>query len=183
MNRIFNIEVTGWDADGESVVEDIRVLAASHDEAIDLVSLDDLRYVVEIGEATVTGSALVNTGALAIVTSQLRKGDIVLDHGMQLLLDREVCVSTAHPESPGVGDGKTRFVQALVLNRDDEATSVVPRGWTADWDRSASANAARPHRGEHRWTIQGNDRALWYVQRGVIARAPRATRDDGRGVR
>ena len=87
-----------------------------------------------------------------VTTSELRQGDIVNCHGMRCLIDGEISVSRSHPDSPGVGDGKTRYTKALVLNRDDETTTVVPRGWTLE-----------PN-GEHRWTIQGNDLARWHIE-------------------
>jgi hypothetical protein len=96
-------------------------------------------------------------------TSELSTGDVVNCHGMRCLIDRDVLVSTAHADSLGVGDGKTRYTLALVLNRDDVPGSVVPVGWTADWKRNAR-DEALPHDGEHRWTIQGNDLATWAVE-------------------
>lgn len=98
-----------------------------------------------------------------VKTSELVEGDIVNCHGLRCLVDRPILISQSHPDSPGVGDGKTRYVQALVLNRDDEATSAVPRGWTANWKRN-SRDEPLPHDGEHRWTIQGNDLAVWAVE-------------------
>lgn len=86
-------------------------------------------------------------------TSELKVGDVVLCHGMRCLVDRELAVSGSHPDSPGVGDGKTRWTAALVLNRDDVPRSVVPYGFTATTTK-----------GVHRWTIQGNDLATWAVE-------------------
>ena len=92
--------------------------------------------------------------------SELRVGDIVLDHGMRLLVDRPVEISKSHPVA---SDGSfCRYTQALVLNRDDPATAAVPRSWTADWKRNGEQT---PHDGEHRWTIQSNDRMTWRVER------------------
>lgn len=89
---------------------------------------------------------------LTVVTSELREGDVVLAHGLRCLLDGPVLVSQSHPTSP-VGDGLTRYVRALVLNRDDVPHEVVPLGWTREQD------------GSHRWTIQGNDFARWAIER------------------
>lgn len=102
------------------------------------------------------------------VTSELEPGDIVLCHGMRCLIDREVEISRSHPDAPGIGDGKTRYVKALVLNREDVPTALVPFSFTADWDRYPSVNRSTPlpHHGEHRWTIQGNDLARWAVEQG-----------------
>jgi len=95
------------------------------------------------------------------VTSELREGDVVLCHGMRCLIDSEILISRSHPDSVGVGDGKTRYVQALVLNREDVPNEVVPRSFTRDW---RGPNHLPGKNGEHRWTIQGNDRARWYVE-------------------
>jgi len=97
------------------------------------------------------------------VTSELRSGDIVNCHGMRCLIDGEIMISKSHADSPGVGDGKTRWTKALVLNRDEVPNSLVPFGWTADWKREGKYEPL-PHDGQHRWTIQGNDRARWHVE-------------------
>lgn len=93
---------------------------------------------------------------LNLNTSELRQGDIVHSHGMRLLIDGELHT-----------DQRERLVywtQALVTNRNEVPNEVVPFGWTADWKRTGWGEA-RPHNGEHRWTIQGNDLARWYVER------------------
>jgi hypothetical protein len=96
-------------------------------------------------------------------TSELSQGDVVNCHGMRCLVDRPLEVSKNHPDTSGVGDGKTRWTQALVMNRDEVPNERVPVSWTADWDRTRRFENT-PHDGEHRWTIQGNDRATWYVE-------------------
>lgn len=98
-----------------------------------------------------------------VVTSELREGDIVLEHGMRCLIDGPMRISTSHPDRPGLGDGKTRYYQALVLNRDEVSSSAVPYGWTRDWNNTFTGSTAE--NGEHRWTIQGNDLARWAVER------------------
>jgi hypothetical protein len=90
-----------------------------------------------------------------VKTSQLRIGDVVLAHGLRLLIDRPLLQSTAHP----VSTGPTLYTQALVLNRDDVPNSVVPISWTREWNRSG------PDNDEHRWTVQGNDLAQWMIER------------------
>jgi hypothetical protein len=90
-----------------------------------------------------------------VKTSQLRIGDVVLAHGLRLLIDRPLLESTAHP----VSTGPTLYTQALVLNRDEVPNSVVPIAWTREWNRSGPSND------EHRWTVQGNDLAQWQIER------------------
>jgi len=89
-------------------------------------------------------------------TSELALGDVVNCHGMRCLIDREPQVSRVHDDSRG----PVIWTQALVLNRDDEATRAVPFGWTRDWARNGKPSES----GEHRWTIQGNDLARWAVE-------------------
>jgi hypothetical protein len=97
------------------------------------------------------------TQTKTVKTSELRSGDVVLAHGMRLLIDRPIAQSTAHPADDT--RGPVLFTQALVLNRDDVPNSLVPIAWTREWNRSGdNAN-------EHRWTIQGNDLATWAVER------------------
>jgi len=104
-------------------------------------------------------------------TSELREGDIVLEHGMRLLIDQPIEVSKNHPEvlprweGEDVGDGHTRWTRALLLNRDEVPYDLVPFSWTADWKRNTRYDGV-PHDGQHRWVVQGNDRASWRVERG-----------------
>lgn len=98
---------------------------------------------------------------LTLSTPELRKGDVVTCHGLRCLLDSEPQLSRSHPGT------STFYCLALVLNRDEVPNEVVPVAWTADWDRGRSRHEPRPHDGEHRWTIQGNDLARWSVERAV----------------
>jgi len=91
-------------------------------------------------------------------TPELKQGDIVWDHGMKMLIDQPMRRSKSHPGN------NTFYTQALVLNRDEVPDSVVNIGWTADWDRTQRTDAPRPHNGEHRWTIQGNELSRWSVE-------------------
>lgn len=78
-------------------------------------------------------------------TSELAVGDIVNCHGMRCEIVTPIQESKAH-SVPGVF-----YTRALVTNRDEVSRDSVPFGWTRDDD------------GIHRWTIQGNDLAEWYV--------------------
>ena len=103
------------------------------------------------------------TTLISLKTSELQLGDIVVSHGLKLLIDRDILISESHPkDGPG---GACRYTKALVLNRDDVPGTIVPLGWTARWDRNRSYDDAVPHDGEHRWTVQGNDLARWLVER------------------
>jgi hypothetical protein len=97
-----------------------------------------------------------------VKTSELAAGDIVNCHGLRCLIDGEILISRSHADREGVGDGKTRYTVALVLNRDEVRTTVVPHSWTADWKRNV--REPLPHDGQHRWTIQGNDHVTWAVE-------------------
>jgi hypothetical protein len=80
-------------------------------------------------------------------TSELREGDVVMCHMMRLLIDRPIT-------SWQVREHTVYGTAALVLNRDDVPNQVVPVSWTKDRGEVE---------GEHRWYIQGNDLAHWYV--------------------
>jgi len=86
-----------------------------------------------------------------VVTSVLKQGDIVNCHGMRCLIDRPVLKSTSHPKEADV-----RYTRALVLNPGE--VPAVPASFIApDPSRGDGPN-------EHRWTIQGNDLAIWHVE-------------------
>lgn len=93
--------------------------------------------------------------------SELQVGDIVVTNGMRCLIDRPIEASKVH----GLGsDGsQCRYTKALVLNRDEVNTQMVPWSFTADWDRNGKY-LERPHHGEHRWSIQSNDLITWAVE-------------------
>lgn len=93
---------------------------------------------------------------LTVRTSELRTGDVVLAHGMRCLIDGEMRVTE-------YGDRAVHYYAALVLNRDEVPNERVPVSWTRDWQRNGRPAA----NGEHRWTIQGNDLAQWYIEREV----------------
>lgn len=73
-------------------------------------------------------------------TQSLRVGDIVNVHGARCLIDRPLTLSRSH------ADGKTYWTDALVLNPGEH---TIPESFLRDG----------------RWTIQGNDLALWSVER------------------
>lgn len=77
-------------------------------------------------------------------SSELRRGDIVHCHGMNVLID-----GTPTQYSGAQGLPAYRY-RGLVLNRADVSEEDVPRAYTAPDDR---------------WTIQGNDIARWVVTR------------------
>jgi len=83
-----------------------------------------------------------------VSTPELSEGDVVNCHGLRCLIDRPLTLSLSHP------GGQTYYVRALVLNRDEVPNAVVPIFWT---ERDCED-------GEHRWTIQGSERARWFVE-------------------
>lgn len=93
-----------------------------------------------------------------VKTSELKVGDIVNCHGMRCLIDRPIEISQSHPIA---SDGsRCRYSSALVLNRDEVPASVVPLGFTVDYDHHGIKAGDEP-----RWTIQGNDLATWAVEK------------------
>ena len=159
MNKRFTIEINGWKED-EYCTFDYVVDTDDPEKAVDLAAGLAREQGIEVGEGVVTRVEPFSAYRY-VNTSELRKGDVVNCHGMRCLIDREINVSRSHPEHPERGE--TRYTQALVLNRDDVPTEAVPFGWTADWKRDGKYEQ-RPHDGQHRWTIQGNDLARWAVE-------------------
>lgn len=112
---------------------------------------------------------------LDLNTTEIRHGDIVLCHGLRLLIDGEPIQSLSHPHGPDGPD--TYFYPGLVLNelsRDEEDAGEwrggVPVSWTRGWRRpEGNYREGCKHLahlpGEHRWTIQGNSLAYWRVER------------------
>lgn len=77
-----------------------------------------------------------------INTSALRAGDVIYHFGLRLRIDREI------RELGGDGDEATRATSALIENWDKVAGFV---GDLALIDES----------GGRRWTVKGNNRAIW----------------------
>lgn len=86
-------------------------------------------------------------------TPELRKGDIVLCHGMRVLVDGEL-----RPTSRAGGF----YTEGLVLNEAEvKAAKLVPISWLHNDSRGL-------YREEPRWTIQGNELARWAVAKRPI---------------
>lgn len=96
-------------------------------------------------------------------TTELREGMIVNAHGLRCLLDTAPQLSRAH------AGGQTYWCRALVLNRDEVSNDSVPYGWTRPRLDNGYPDDAAIARGEHRWTIQGNQLAHWAVETDSIA--------------
>lgn len=87
-----------------------------------------------------------------VKSSELRTGDIVLCHGMRVLLDREI---SCNPHTPNAATyGPVYYSLGRVLNREQVSHASVPYGFTR-----------REGETDHRWQVQGNDNATWYVER------------------
>lgn len=110
---------------------------------------------------TTTCSDLPTT-TVSLVTGDLVVGDIVLAHGLRCLVTDAPTLSRSHPGE------RTFFTSALVLNRDDVDADQVPFSFTSTESYPSRGMAPRPA-GEHRWTIQGNDLALFTVERAAGA--------------
>lgn len=96
----------------------------------------------------------MRTSLVSVPTSELRDGDVVLRHGLRILIDRPFQVSACH----GDLHGGVRYSAGLILNL-DEVLADDP-GMAA---YVGIENADRTP-GEPRWTIQGNDLATWAVE-------------------
>lgn len=97
-----------------------------------------------------------------ITTHDIRKGDVILSHGMVLLIDSEPQVSKAHPVTDY--GGACIYVHALVTNWAEvqAAGDTFIASFIRD-DMSPTGHRARNGRQftEPRWAIQGNGLAQW----------------------
>jgi hypothetical protein len=93
------------------------------------------------------------TDTLLVKSSEIQLGDVVLAHGMRVLIDRP---ARTYPSPQGPEGNKVCYSYVgLVLNLDDvREAGVVPISWLySDTDT------------EPRWNVQGNDYADWMVER------------------
>lgn len=103
------------------------------------------------GETTIPATP-ANVERLRVDSSQLRQGDVVLVSGMRVLLDREVRAHR-HPSAP-TDEGLVNYAcRGLVTNLDE--VSVVPVSWLRHG----------PDDDGPRWTIAGNNFAMWTIER------------------
>ncbi|MGX1779207.1 hypothetical protein ACWIGW_44370 [Nocardia brasiliensis] len=91
-------------------------------------------------------------------TDQLRQGDIIMNDGMRLIIDRPL-TSTQATGTP------TYSTEARI----DNWAELVAQAEADKSDRIVNSSAAfivhhaeRDEHGDHRWTIQGNSLALWF---------------------
>lgn len=92
-------------------------------------------------------------------TSELEVGDVIVNHGMRLLVETELRLSTAHDDA----HNGTRWTRARVLNRDELSAEQIPFSFTAP-----RGDETEPH-----FTIQGNDLATWSVEPPACPRCER----------
>jgi len=98
-----------------------------------------------------------------VTTHELNVGDVILSHGMKLLIDRDI-IQTSHPVDPDRG-GPTFATAAVVLNWDevqekgDELLVYFIKSDMAE-ESHRTRNGLAPYT-EPRWTIQGNGFATW----------------------
>lgn len=96
---------------------------------------------------------------LTLTTPELRRGDIVCEHGMRVLIDGDPQLSKSHPGN------STFYHRGLILNPDEvREAGFVPWGWLFD-NSYDYENRCWVKTGEPRWTIQGNELARWAVER------------------
>lgn len=104
------------------------------------------------------------TEHLYLTTPELKKGDIVLNSGMRILLDTPANVYK-HSDDP------TDLVYAwpgLVLNADDlcDKGSEEYDAYIACHIRGTWWKDCVPRPRKDQWTVQGNHLARWHVERG-----------------
>lgn len=98
-----------------------------------------------------------------ITTHDIRVGDILLCHGMELLIDREPVQSRSHPVTDY--GGACMWTEARVLNWDEvqaDGDQLLVSFIRSDMapESSRTRNGLAPY-SEPRWTIQGNGLAQW----------------------
>ena len=95
--------------------------------------------------------------------SQVRVGDVVLEHGMRVRIDR---IST-YPGAADSPDTKTVYACiGYVLNLAEvRAAGIVPRSFLYDTERN---NLGPGHGREDEWNVQGNDLRSLTLDRPVI---------------
>ena len=80
-------------------------------------------------------------------TFELRSGEVVVRHGMRLLLGER-------KQYEGVMGGQVVRFDATILNVDEvNADGVVPFGWRCETRKDGDE-----------WAVQGNELANWWVE-------------------
>lgn len=105
-------------------------------------------------------------------TSELVIGNIIMCHGMLCLIDGEINSHAYDP--PQYGCDRVYWTHALVLNRDEVSSDSVPHSFTTPHKSNGYRDEDAIARGEHRWSIQGNDNATWAVITLDVPRDPNA---------
>lgn len=94
-------------------------------------------------------------------TTELRAGDVVLTHGMRLLL-------TGDPQvTPGAYGGVYGWT-GLVTNLEEvKAAGIVPVGWLYPdkWGAGENGGWGKDWAAEPSWRVQGNSLATWIIER------------------
>ena len=101
-----------------------------------------------------TLTAMSNIPTVIVKTSELREGDVVRAHGLRMLIDQPIRVSTCHEYHEH--RGHVLCTRALVITPER----------IEDIEDSMLRMFVRQDGG--RWGIQGNDLATWCVERPII---------------
>lgn len=114
-----------------------------------------------------TGSEEHQVSIVRIPTSQIRAGDVVLEHGMRVRIDfiREY---EGGLDGSGVPGMTVYGCHGTVLNLAEvRAARIVPMSFltTDKWVEGQGWTTDR----RDAWTVQGNDLATWTVDKGVFA--------------
>lgn len=101
------------------------------------------------------------TETLWLKSSELRPGDVVLTHGMRLLIDQEI------KSYPGTY-GTVYATPAKVTNPEEvKAEAFIPWSWLFPdvWGKGERGGWGKDWDADPRWDVQGNDNAYWTVER------------------
>jgi hypothetical protein len=105
----------------------------------------------------------------SLKTSEIRPGDVVVSHGMRVRIDRTLtfgCEGHGHNGGTPHSDETCTIYAHIgtVLNMAEVLNSkIVPASFLYSEERF---NRGPGHGREDYWTIQGNDLATWWVERG-----------------
>ncbi|WP_338781713.1 hypothetical protein [Streptomyces sp. DG1A-41] len=102
---------------------------------------------------------------MVVVSSELRSGDVVITHGMRVLLSGEPDVTERG--NSGVMRKVYGWAGRVTNLEEVKAEKLVPLGWLYPdkWGAGEGGGWGKDWDAEPSWRIQGNDLATWLVER------------------